>query len=383
MSDFNTTSEFQKGIGAQVKLDNAILDQRKDIRSDSYPMSIGELAAMYQEGDLNLYPAFQRFFRWSTPQKTGLIESILLGIPIPSVFVSQAEDGKWDVIDGLQRLSTTFEFMGILRDANGELKPASRLEGGRLLPELAGASWDNPNGNGFVISEESKRLIKRSKLNLTIILRESTKSSKYEMFNRINSGGSSLTEQELRNCLIVMIDEQFFDEMVKIVSDFNVSEYFGFSDAKAEQSFALELLSRWMVFSDDEGLTFNIENASYDVSNYITARMMRLLESGAPCKDQKIQDLRRALEKLRDLEPTLPFQNTNTRRSFQLGLYEAFFIGATHDLEKFASLNGERWGQFKKLVLGRFAESPVGAGTRGTTRIPLVVQWGRDALKQV
>ena len=87
-------------------LENEINEKRKEIRTDGYPMSIGEWISMYEKGEIDIHPEFQRFFRWTELQKTNLIESILLGIPIPPIFVSQRPDGVWDVVDGLQRLST-------------------------------------------------------------------------------------------------------------------------------------------------------------------------------------------------------------------------------------------------------------------------------------
>ena len=103
-------------------------------------MSIGEIISLYKENEMDIHPEFQRFFRWTIEQKSRLIESILLGIPIPSVFVAQREDGIWDVIDGLQRLSTIFEFVGELRDEKGEKRPALRPLGTPYLPSLAGKS---------------------------------------------------------------------------------------------------------------------------------------------------------------------------------------------------------------------------------------------------
>jgi len=93
----------------------------KEIHTDGYPMSIGEISSLYKDKELDIHPEFQRIFRWNILQKSKLIESILLGIPIPSIFVSQRDDGVWDVVDGLQRLSTIFEFMGILRNENNLL----------------------------------------------------------------------------------------------------------------------------------------------------------------------------------------------------------------------------------------------------------------------
>ena len=90
-------------------LNQGILKHRAEIRTDGYPISIGELLAMYKDSELDIHPEFQRFFRWSPEQKSRLIESLLLGIPLPSIFVSQRENGIFDVIDGLQRLSTIFQ----------------------------------------------------------------------------------------------------------------------------------------------------------------------------------------------------------------------------------------------------------------------------------
>ena len=106
-------------------------------------MSIGELINLYRDGELDIHPEFQRFYRWSGTQKSRLIESILLGIPIPSIFVSQRDDGVWDVIDGLQRLSTIFQLVGQLKDeSNNEVEPLT-LRRTKYLPSLEGKKWDD------------------------------------------------------------------------------------------------------------------------------------------------------------------------------------------------------------------------------------------------
>ena len=88
-----------------MSLQEEIDKTRQDIRTDGYSMSIGEWISLYEKNEIDIHPDFQRFFRWSDHQKSTFIESILLGIPIPPIFVSQRNDGIWDVIDGLQRLS--------------------------------------------------------------------------------------------------------------------------------------------------------------------------------------------------------------------------------------------------------------------------------------
>ncbi len=105
-------------------------------------MSIGELVSLYRQSELVIRPEFQRLFRWGSAQKSRLIESLLLGIPLPSSFVMQREDGVWEVIDGLQRLSTILEFMGELRnESTSTLLPPSSLVSTVYLNSLEGVKY--------------------------------------------------------------------------------------------------------------------------------------------------------------------------------------------------------------------------------------------------
>jgi uncharacterized protein DUF262 len=88
---------------------------------------VGEVANMYGNAELKILPEFQRLFRWTPERKSAFVESILIGIPIPSAFVFE-EDGTWELIDGLQRISTVLEFMGVLKDPDaGKLRRSSLL----------------------------------------------------------------------------------------------------------------------------------------------------------------------------------------------------------------------------------------------------------------
>ena len=121
-----------------MNLQTQIDRHRKEIHTDSYPMSIGELINLYRDGDLEIHPEYQRFFRWSPLQKSRWIESVLLGIPLPSIFVAQREDGVWDLVDGLQRIATLLQFAGELQDEAGRRIEPLRLVGTKYLPAL---SW--------------------------------------------------------------------------------------------------------------------------------------------------------------------------------------------------------------------------------------------------
>jgi uncharacterized protein with ParB-like and HNH nuclease domain len=119
--------------------------RRKQIRTDSYAMSIGEWLSLYERSEIDVHPEFQRFFRWRPSQKSRLIESIFLGIPIPPIFVAQREDGIWDVVDGVQRLSTIFQLAGILKDEDGKLLDPLVLDETKYLPSMEGKKWEDQN----------------------------------------------------------------------------------------------------------------------------------------------------------------------------------------------------------------------------------------------
>src|ERR1017187_9529736 len=100
-------------------------------------MSIGAIINLYRAGELTINPQFQRLFRWEPEQKTRFIESILLGIPVPPIFVYTDQRGTWELIDGLQRLSTIFQFVGELRPPPGQEKGGPlMLSGTNFLPDL-------------------------------------------------------------------------------------------------------------------------------------------------------------------------------------------------------------------------------------------------------
>lgn len=228
-------------------LNEEIQSKRAEIHSDGYPMSIGELANLYRDQELDIHPEFERYFRWSDHQKSRLSESLLLGIPIPSIFVAQRQDGVWDVIDGLQRLSTIFQFLGILKEADGtDIEPLT-LTATKLLPSLEGKTWKNKN-TADAIGSENQLLIRRSPLDIKIILRESTESSKYELFQRLNTGGSQLSDQELRNVLLIMVDPKFYRWLIALAQDPRFRACLSLSDQALDQQYDVELVVRFLEF---------------------------------------------------------------------------------------------------------------------------------------
>ena len=136
------------------------------VKTDAYQMSIGEIVSMYDNAEIVIDPEFQRLFRWDIGQKSKLIESLLLGIPIPSIFVFEKENGKWELIDGLQRISTILELMGKLRGPTGVLQVPSVLEATKYLPSLHNAVWERSEAVTDVLLSEQNEIEKSLQLSV-------------------------------------------------------------------------------------------------------------------------------------------------------------------------------------------------------------------------
>lgn len=251
---------------------------RMQVHTDSYPMSIGELVNLYDDGELDIHPEFQRVYRWSEEQKSKLIESIILGIPLPSIFVAQRKDGVWDVVDGLQRISTILSFMGKLKDQQGEPVTPLKLLATKYLPALEGKVWENPHDRESEVDTDIKRVFKREKLDIKIIKRESEGDTKFELFQRLNTGGSKLSDQEVRNCMLLMLNEDIYTWLKDLAKNGDFIATTPLSEKQSEECYNQELALRFIVqrhFDDD------VKRAHSDVAPYLNAEMTRLFRNGS------------------------------------------------------------------------------------------------------
>jgi hypothetical protein len=183
-------------------LSDEIKSAQRQVRTDAYSMSIGEIVTMYDSGELIVDPAFQRLFRWDNDQKSKLIESLLLGIPLPSIFVFERKDGTWELIDGLQRISTILEFMGRLKGSDGEKRRPSILEATKYLPSLHNVVWEKsdqidepPTKDQSNLSRDLQLAIRRARLGVEILKRPSDDQTKFDLFQRLNAGALRQTRK--------------------------------------------------------------------------------------------------------------------------------------------------------------------------------------------
>lgn len=258
-----------------MPLQEEIDKTRQEIRTDGYLMSIGEWISLYENNEIDIHPDFQRFFRWSDHQKSTFIESILLGIPIPPIFVSQRNDGVWDVVDGVQRLSTIYEFVGLLKTDNREEDEFPiALQKTTYLPSLEGKKWDDSNDKENSFTQTQRLLIKRAKIAVNIVEKESDEMVKYELFQRLNTGGAIATPQEVRNCILIMLNKDLY-ELIRLLANYeSFRSCIALSDRLYEQQYDMELVLRFiLLFNKDKK---ELRGIGGDVSIFLTEEMRKI-----------------------------------------------------------------------------------------------------------
>lgn len=210
----------------------------EDIRVTSKQLSLRLIKELIDSGDLDISPGFQRHFVWNSLQKSRLIESLLLRIPLPVFYFSEDEDGRLSVVDGLQRLSTIRDFM----DNKFPLKNLEYL--------------NDEVGNCYYKSDEKKkrkgidskyfRWFNMTQLTVNVIEPTSPTKVKYDIFKRINTGGKILNNQEIRNCLSSQSVRDLLKDMI------NLSEFASATDhsLKKTRMNDQEMALRYIMFYD-------------------------------------------------------------------------------------------------------------------------------------
>lgn len=170
-------------------------DDLYNLNSWGADLSFRELVTMYEENEL-MKPELQRYYVWDKPEASRFIESILLGLPIPSIFLANTQDGKKLIIDGYQRIMTVYDYMkkGVWRK-DGKTFKLSNTE--KINPKYRGKTFNE-------LPEQDQRRLKSSTIHAIVFEQKSPNdkdTSLYQVFERINTGGRALMPQEIRNCV--------------------------------------------------------------------------------------------------------------------------------------------------------------------------------------
>lgn len=364
-------------------LSDEIEQAGRQVRTDAYQMSIGEIVSMYDAEEIVIDPEFQRLFRWDVGQKSKLIESLLLGIPLPSIFVFETENGNWELIDGLQRISTILEFMGRLRSSDGGFLPPSILEATKYLPSLYNAVWERSGLIEDVIEGDQQPLdraqqlaIRRARLGVEILKRPSDDMTKFDLFQRLNAGGTQANPQELRNCIMLMINGDFFRAIKGVAEDELFRTVASITEEQAERQRHMEIATRFLVHT-------NVQyDGRLDVEEYIDEGIVTLAQSMVPA--DAAEQIRRTFQLLHEVAGDNALRRfQDDRHTGKVGLVglEGIAVGVAKNLNSILALGAQNANAFVKQKSEEFWSQPetetfTSPGLRGTTRIQRTVPFG-------
>ena len=193
---------------------NQLEKQTRKVDFDSFDISVKELVSMSEDEIIDIAPEYQRQFRWPEENQSRLIESVLLGIPVPSLFMAANKDGSWELIDGVQRLNSLIHFVGTKEQLDKfGFEEALELNGLEVLTEY--------NGSKFRELPQTLRLkFSLRPLKVTTLSDKSDLKVRFDLFERLNTGGIKLTDQEIRACVFRGRFNDFLSEMAEN-EDFN------------------------------------------------------------------------------------------------------------------------------------------------------------------
>ncbi|MDB5029459.1 DUF262 domain-containing protein [Mucilaginibacter sp.] len=206
-----------------------------DIEIGEEPYSVFEYLRQLDKDRINIQPDFQRNQIWSDFQKSQFIESIILNFPLPPIYLNQTKDNKFIVIDGLQRTTTIRDFY------KGEYP----LTGIKALPKYNGLYFED-------LPEMLRSKFEDKKLTVFVLKPSTPMVVIYDLFNRINTGGTQLNRQEVRNCIFIGKSTRLLKEL-SAKEEFKEAIWWGVRDNRMkDREVVLRYLSfRWFDFEND------------------------------------------------------------------------------------------------------------------------------------
>ncbi len=185
LKDYNTI-EVEEDLDEEKEVEDY---PNLSIKIEPAQYSIFEIKRRYDKGKICIDPDFQRNDVWSLRQKSELIESVIMGIPLPLIYLAENADGKLIVVDGRQRLTTFFEF----------LDNKFKLRNLKILKQINGMNLADLDNN--IQYSRYVTMIEDTQLVVQIIKYPTKDKVRFDIFDRVNRGGTPLNKQEMRNAL--------------------------------------------------------------------------------------------------------------------------------------------------------------------------------------
>lgn len=327
--------EFDDKISEETEI-NEIPQEIRKINTQAYDKSVSDIVRMIDDGDINLNPEYQRNYIWDNKKSSLLIESIILNVPIPVIYVSQEADDSWTVIDGLQRLNSLHRFFQ--RDY--------KLSGLEILTELNKSDIKSLN-------PKAVRVLRNGLLRIIVISYDSHPEIKYDVFMRLNTGAVKLNDQELRNCLY---RGSMNDKLKEIVSKPNILKLFNLETPHNRMS-DCELILRFLALLDNYDENENqIKNYKGRMKTFINEYLLKtknLNPSLLIQLDEMIEDTSKTIIEIYSVNAFNRFNSDGQYEStLNRSLMDILFISTTVlPSEKLIEYKDQIFARYKELVI--------------------------------
>jgi Protein of unknown function DUF262. len=183
-------------MSKEVDMQSQLEVQRRKVDVDNFDVTVRELIRMVESNEIDRAPEYQRKFRWDEGRESRLVESVLLGLPIPTIFMATNKDGTWELVDGLQRISSLVHFAGDPKKLASSINKEGslRLQGLEKLSSFNGLTFEE-------LPESIKLHFFKRAIRVTSLSDKSDLTVRFDTFERLNTGGIALSPQEIRACV--------------------------------------------------------------------------------------------------------------------------------------------------------------------------------------
>lgn len=315
-------------------LSNQLENERRKVDFDIFDISVKELASMAYDSIIDVAPEYQRQFRWPEKNQSQFIESVFLGIPIPSLFMAANRDGTWELIDGVQRLNSLIHFMGNIEQLNKfGFKSSLKLSDLEVLTEFNDCSFDD-------IPHTLRLKFNLRPIKVTTLSDKSDLKVRFDLFERLNTGGIKLTDQEIRACVFRGQFNDFLDELA-ISKIFN--SVVNLPEARKNDGTRQELVLKFFAYFH------NRDKFEHSVVGFLNDYMAESIIKFNYKKSRKLFN-----QTFEALSEELPNGiKRGNRKTTPVNLFEAISIGAADVITEGDSIHGKnvsKWINDKELT---------------------------------
>ena len=221
-------------------------NQRRKVDFDTYDITVDELVRRVGSRRIEIAPAYQRQFRWGDDRQSKLIESVFLGIPVPPLFmatnITEGEGQTWEVVDGLQRLLSLTNFLGA-----DDVRRRVSLKGNRLrLSALDILTSFNGMTSEELAPDVHEGLLDRP-IKVIVLNDKSDVQVRFDLFERLNTGGIRLTDQEVREAVF---PGAFIDLLTRLAGSDLFSTVVNLQSGKQKDGTPQDFVLRFFAFHD-------------------------------------------------------------------------------------------------------------------------------------